>query len=125
MANPRGRPNLKSLDESDVALVVEKSLALTHVTDDVLAKEEQLEVTARLRAMAEQDRSYVAARQFARDERDLQDLIRAERAKRREESLNSVDEQVSVLVASIRAMPNLLQRRVREALDSEDAPSLH
>lgn len=106
MANVRGRPR-KSTENSprSSSTALGKSLAIGRTEDELAALEEQLTVAARLRVKAEKDRSYVAARGFAVDERALQDKIRAYRSEHKRAAADADDALELALVEALREMP--------------------
>lgn len=113
MANVRGRPR-KSAESTprSSATALGKSLAIGRTDDDLGAMEEQLTVAARLRAKAEKDRSYVAARGFAVDERALQDKIRAYRSEHRRAAADTDAALEQALGDALNEMPSQQRDRV-------------
>jgi len=125
MANQHGHPTKGAVDEQDLRTRAEAHIAITSISDDLIAIEAQIAELAMVIEGAKADRTHTPLARLLSDMRALQDKARGIRADEAAKASASREMRIERLLMTLPKLPHHAQERALEILKGQRVSVTH
>lgn len=119
MGNKYGNPSKGSVDEDELRVRAEAHLAITSISDDLIAVEAQIAELAMVIEAARADRTHTPLARLLGDMRSLQDKARAIRAEDASKAAKTPEMMIEAIIMQLPRLPQWAQEKARKALEGK------